>query len=200
MKDKWYTSSDWRTQDPGFYTWVNKPDPPVAASDQQPHGSRPEKQFGIFGPIPPPVASSPKAAGDKSAGYSQKPLCREHANKTYDELVDQFEKFDPVPAARKYNFNMCKKTDPIGKQFTTRICEMRRLVFEVLPDHAHRHLKWWKNQCALKDRTFKTYCTDPSYVLSLWATSSRSVNKHQRFWAEIQALIEDFDPENFTKA
>ena len=112
VKDCWYTSNDWRTQDPGFHAWLNKSDPPVAASDQQPHGSRPEKQFGIFGSIPPPVASSPKAAGDKSAGYSQKALCLEHANKTYDELVDEFEKFDPVPAARKYNFNMCKNTDP----------------------------------------------------------------------------------------
>ena len=94
---------------------------------------------------------------------------------------------------------MSKNTDPIGKQFTTRLIEMRRLVFEVQPDHAHRHLKWWKTQCALKNRTFRTYCTDPVYVLSLWATSSRSVNKHQEFWARIQALIEDFDPAKLDK-
>ena len=73
VKDCWYTSNDWRTQDTGFHAWLNKSDPPVAASDQQPHGSRPETQFGIFGPIPPPVASSPKAAGDKSAGFHKRP-------------------------------------------------------------------------------------------------------------------------------
>ena len=114
MKDCWYTSNDWRTQNIGSQVWPSKSDPPIAASDQQPHGSRSETQFGIFGSIPPPVASSPKAAGDKSAGYSQKALCLEHADKTYDEMVYEFEKFDPVKAARNYNFTMSKNTDQQG--------------------------------------------------------------------------------------
>ena len=152
-------------------------------------------QFGIFGSIPAPVASSLTAAGDKPVKYSQKTLCVEHADKTYAEMVTELEKFDPISAARDYNFTMSKSTDPVGKQITTRLREMRRLVFEVLPDHAHRHLKWWKTQCVLKNRTFRNHETDPVYVISLWATSIRSANKYQEFWARVLALIEDFDPE-----
>jgi len=92
-------------------------------------------------------------------------MCRKHADKTYLQLVDECETFDPVSAARNYNFDMWLSTDPIGKQFTAVITEMRRLVFSVLPDHAARHLKWWKEQCATHGWTFKAYCTDPPYVL-----------------------------------
>ena len=48
--------------------------------------------------------------------------------------------------------------------------------------------------CVLKKRTFRNHSTDPVYIMSLWATSTRSVNKHQEFWSRIQALIEEFDP------
>ena len=99
-------------------------------------------QFGIFGSIPTPVASSLTAAGDQPVKYSQKTLCVEHNDKTYAEMVEEFKKFDPIAAARNYDFTMSKSTDPVRKQITTRLREMRNLVFEVLPDHAHRHLKW----------------------------------------------------------
>ena len=128
-------------------------------------------------------------------------MCRKHAGKTYDQLVNECETFDPVTAAKNYNFDMWLSTDPISKQFTAAITEMRRLVFAVLPDHASRHLKWWKEQCETHGRTFKAYCTDPPYVLSLWATScKRSHNKVQNFWARIEALLEDFVPENVAHA
>ena len=111
-------------------------------------------------------------------------MCRKHVGKTYEELVDVCNTFDPVSAAKNYNLDMWLSTDPISKQFTAAITEMRRLVFAVLPDHASRHLKWWKEQCETYGRTFKAYCTDPPYVLSLWATSCKqSHNKVQNFWA-----------------
>ena len=114
---------EWPTQDESFNAWLKsdsgKPDPPVAAPDQQPHGGRPEMQLGSSGPSSPPVVSSLTAADDKFSGYSLRALCRKHADKTYDQLVNEVEKFDPVTAATKYNFNMWRSTDPIGKQLTT---------------------------------------------------------------------------------
>ena len=52
-------------------------------------------QFGIFGSIPAPVASSLTAAGDKPVKYSQKTLCVEHADKTYAEMVEELEEVRP---------------------------------------------------------------------------------------------------------
>ena len=54
-------------------------------------------------------------------------MCRKHADKTYDQLVNEVEKFDPVTAATKYNFNVWRSTDPVGKQLTTALIEMRRV-------------------------------------------------------------------------
>jgi hypothetical protein len=122
-------------------------------------------------------------------------MCRKYADKPYSKLVDACETFDPVSAARDYNFDMWLSADPIGKQFTAVITEMRRLVFSVLPDHAARHLEWWKEQCAMHGWTYKACCTDPPYVLSLWASSCKQSHKSvQNFWARIEALLADFSP------
>ena len=127
----------WRARStPGGPGWILKP--PVA---YQTH-----PQFGIFGSMPGPIASSLTAAGDQPVKYSQKSLCVEYISKSYEEMVAEFDKFDPVAAAREYDFTMSKSTDPVEKQIAARLREMRRLVFEVQPDHAHRHLKWWKTQ------------------------------------------------------
>ena len=174
-----------------------QPYPPFVAPVQQPPGSWPRLQSEGSGPSVLPAVSSFTAADGKYPGYPQMAMCRMYADKSYSQLVDACEKFDPVSAASDYNFHMWLSADPIGKQFAAVMTEMRRLVFSVLPDHAARHLEWWKKQCAMYGWTYKACCTDPPYVLSLWATSCKQSHKRvQNFWARIEALLADFFPEN----
>ena len=166
-------------EDPWRAAWPSKTHPP----------------FGIFGSVPGPVASSPTAVGDQPAKYSQRTLCAEYKDKEFAAMVEEFKKFDSIAFARTYDFTMSTNTDPVSKQISTRLREMRNLVFDVLPDHAARHLKWWKTQCAAMRRTFRKDNTQPVYVISLWATSLKAGSKYQAFWAQVLDLIKDFDPD-----
>ena len=88
-------------------------------------------------------------------------MCRRYVKEEYSGICDVCEKFDPVAGASDYNFTMWTRIDPIGKQFAAMMVEMRRLVFSVLPDHAARHLLWWREQCKQDGWTYKACCTDP---------------------------------------
>ena len=155
----------------------------------------PSTLFGIFGNVPAPVASSPPAVSAQPSKRSQRALCVEHKDKDFEAMIRDFGRFDPVAFARTYDFTMSKGTDPVSKQINTRLREMRDLVFDVLPNHAARHLKWWKTQCVATHRTFKKDSTHPVYVISLWATSIKAGSEYQEFWAKILDLIKDFDPD-----
>ena len=153
----------------------------------------PSTLFGIFGSVPGPVASSPPAVSDQPAKRSQRALCVEYKDKDFAAMIKEFDKFNSVAFARTYDFTMSTATDPVSKQINTRLREMRDLVFDVLPDHAARHLKWWKTQCVAMRRTFRKDNTQPVYVISLWATSLKAGSKYQEFWAKILDLIKDFN-------
>ena len=165
--------------DPYNYNWTLKTHPP----------------YGIFGSVPGPVASSLPAASAQPSKRTQRALCVEYKDKEFAEMIKEFDKFNAVDFAKTYDFTMSKSTDPVSKQIFTRLREMRDLVFDVLPNHAARHLKWWKTQCLTMRCNFRKDNTNPVYVISLWATSIKAGTKYQEFWAKILDLIKDFDPD-----